>query len=105
MTMFVSGAGDLTPSLATGATPSSFAGITSLPRPRLPVSVTVGGEPVEIEFAGNATGLVGVIQINFTVPTKLAPGPQPVVVTVGSAVSDPVMLPLTAAATSSGTFE
>jgi uncharacterized protein (TIGR03437 family) len=105
MTMFVSGAGDLTPSLATGATPSSFAGITSLPRPRLPVSVTVGGEPVEIEFAGNATGLVGVIQINFTVPAKLAPGPQPVVVTVGSAVGDPVMLPLTAAATSSGTFE
>jgi len=105
MTMFISGVGDLTPSLATGATPSSFAGVAGLPRPRLPVTVTVGGEPAGIEFAGNATGLVGVIQINFTVPADLAPGPWPVVVMVGDARSDPVMLPTSAAVTNTGTSE
>lgn len=105
MTMFFSGAGDLTPSTATGATPTSFSGVAGLPRPRLPVNVTVGGEPANIEFAGNATGLVGVIQINFTVPADLAPGPQPVIVTVGDVSSDPVMLPVSAAPVSTGTSE
>lgn len=92
MTMFVSGAGDLTPSLATGATPFAFTPVRALPVPRLPVTVTVGGETAVVAFAGNASGLAGAIQINFTLPADLAPGPQPVIVTVGTVASDPVNL-------------
>jgi uncharacterized protein (TIGR03437 family) len=95
MTMFASGVGDMTPSLATGAGPSSLTPIRNLPKPRLPVTVTVGGEPADVAFAGNASGLVGAIQINFTVPADLPPGPQPVVLSIGSAASDPVNLMLT----------
>jgi len=95
MTIFASGAGDLTPTLPTGVGPSSLTPVRNLPQPRLPVVVTVGGEPARVAFAGNASGLVGAIQINFTVPADLPPGPQPVVVTVGTAASDPVNLTLT----------
>jgi uncharacterized protein (TIGR03437 family) len=95
MTMFASGVGDMTPSLATGVGPSSLTPIRNLPKPRLPVTVTVGGEPADVAFAGNASGLVGAIQINFTVPADLPPGPQPVVLSIGSAASDPVNLMLT----------
>lgn len=96
MTMFVSGVGDLTPSLATGVTPSAFTPVAGLPVARLPLTVTVGGEPAPVAFAGNASGLVGAIQVNFTAPADLAPGPQPVIVTVGNAVSDPVTLTIAA---------
>jgi uncharacterized protein (TIGR03437 family) len=96
MTMFVSGVGDLTPSLATGATPSSFTPVPGLPVARLPLTVAVGGETAPVAFAGNASGLVGAIQINFTAPADLAPGPQPVIVTVGTAASDPVNLTIAA---------
>lgn len=92
MTMFASGVGDLTPSLATGVGPSSLTSVSNLPRPRLPVRVTVGGEPADVAFAGNASGLVGAIQINFTLPTDLQPGSQPVVLIVGGVASDPVNL-------------
>ena len=92
MTMFFTGAGDLSPSLPTGATPSAATAIRNLPQPRLPVTLTVGGESASILFAGNASGLVGITQINFSLPADLPPGPQPVIVGVGSAKSQPVSL-------------
>ena len=92
LTIFITGAGDLTPSLATGATPPSTTAARNLPKPRLPLAVTVGGETAGIAFAGNASGLVGITQVNFTVPASAAPGPQQVIVTVGAAASDPVTL-------------
>ena len=95
MTMFASGVGDLTPTLATGAGPSSLTPVKSLPHSRLPLTVTVGGEPADVAFAGNASGLVGAIQINFTAPADLPPGPQPVVLTVGGVASDPVNVMIT----------
>ena len=53
-----------------------------------PVTVTVGGETAEVLYAGSAPGLVaGVMQINVRLPVGLGAGPQPVVVTVGSASS------------------
>ncbi len=96
MTMFASGVGDLQPTLATGVTPSAGTPVGALPAARLPLTVTVGGESAPVVFAGNASGLVGAIQINFTLPHDLPPGPQPVVVTVGSTASDPVNLTVSA---------
>jgi uncharacterized protein (TIGR03437 family) len=98
MTIFITGAGDLTPSLPTGATPPSTTAARNLPKPRLPLTVTVGGETADIAFAGNASGLVGLTQVNFTVPASAAPGPQALIVTVGTAASDPVTLTIAPAA-------
>src|SRR2546422_4248640 len=39
-----------------------------LPRPRLPVTLSIGGAQAKILFAGVPPGLAGVSQINFTVP-------------------------------------
>jgi uncharacterized protein (TIGR03437 family) len=47
----------------------------------------VGGVTAITQFVGIPSGLVGVTQINFTIPPGLAPGPQPVIVTVGTAQS------------------
>ncbi|MBI1897800.1 MAG: SBBP repeat-containing protein [Acidobacteria bacterium] len=57
---------------------------SSLSRPRAAVSVTIGGQPADVLYAGTAPGLVaGVLQVNALVPATVASGPQPVVVTIG----------------------
>jgi adhesin/invasin len=88
VTLFVTGDGAVTPSLATGATPSPTTALSRLPKPRASVSVTVGGQPSTIDFVGIPSGLVGVTQINFRIPEGVAAGEQPVVVTVGAAQSN-----------------
>ena len=94
-TLFITGEGQVTPTLATGATPSPRTPLAQLPQPQLAVSLTVGGLPAAIDFIGITSGLVGVTQINFTVPAGIAPGVQPVVVTVGSASSPPATMTIT----------
>ena len=84
---YMTGEGDVTPFLATGATPPLGTSIKNLPVPRLPLSITVGGVKAAIAFAGIAPGLIGVTQINFTIPKGVAAGVQPIVVTVGDASS------------------
>lgn len=84
---FVTGDGDLSPTLATGATPPTSVAVSRLPKPRLPVSITVGGVDAPIAFVGVPYGLSGVTQINFTVPDGAPSGDQPVVVTVGGVAS------------------
>jgi uncharacterized protein (TIGR03437 family) len=62
----------------------------NLKRPLAPVSVTIGGRPADILYAGAAPALVaGALQINVHVPLETAAGQQPVVVTVGNASSQP----------------
>jgi uncharacterized protein (TIGR03437 family) len=90
--LFMTGDGDITPFLATGATPSSSTAAAQLPKPRLPVAVTVGGVAATVLFAGIPAGLTGVTQIDFTVPANAPPGAQEVVVTVGGVAAPPVML-------------
>ena len=90
---FITGDGDQTPTLATGATPSSTATVNNLPKARLPLSVSVGGMDVgKPLFYGMPTGFVGVTQINFTVPANAPLGKQDVVVTVGGVPSNAVSL-------------
>jgi len=61
-----------------------------LPKPLLPVSVSIGGLHADVLYAGGAPGLIaGVFQVNVRVPAALAAGPQPVVLTVGAASSQP----------------
>jgi uncharacterized protein (TIGR03437 family) len=93
--LYVTGEGKVAPSLATGRAPAYGTPVAQLPTPQLPVSVTVGGLPAQVDFAGIPSGLVGVTQVNFTIPPDLAPGVQQVVVTVGSASSPPANITIT----------
>jgi uncharacterized protein (TIGR03437 family) len=93
--MFLTGQGAVSPSVATGAAPSSSTPLSQLPAPMLPVTVTVGGITANPTFIGIPPGLVGVLQINFTIPQNVPPGPQPVVVTIGGVLSASVTLTVT----------
>jgi uncharacterized protein (TIGR03437 family) len=94
--LYTTGEGDVTPSLATGATPLPSNDPTQYPTPRQPVAVTIGGAPVIVLFAGIPNGIAAEMQINITVPGNVPPGPQPLVVTVGGVPSQTVMLTVNA---------
>jgi uncharacterized protein (TIGR03437 family) len=96
LVMFITGDGAVSPPLATGTTPATSIPVGSLPKSVLPLSMTIGGQPAQTVFYGIPYGLVGVTQINFVVPSGLSPGPQPVVVTVGTAQSQPATFTITA---------
>jgi uncharacterized protein (TIGR03437 family) len=82
-TLFVTGAGQVSPPVATGAGPAG----AQVPVPRLAVSVTIGGVAAHLEYVGIPVWSVGTVQINFTVPPDAPLGVEPVVVTVGSSSS------------------
>lgn len=92
ITLYLTGDGQVTPSLATGAGPAANTPLTRLPKPRLPLSITVGGVSATSTFVGIPPGYVGVTQVNFTVPSNAPTGVQPVVVTVGTQSSAPAKL-------------
>jgi uncharacterized protein (TIGR03437 family) len=94
-TLFITGEGQVSPSLADGESPSSTTPVSQLPKPKLPVKMTVANEPATIEFIGIPSGLVGVTQINYEVPADAPLGPQPVVVTVGGVASQTIQLTVT----------
>ncbi len=86
-TLFFTGAGKVTPEIATGAAPAFGTLVTSLPKPTQNTTVTVGGQSATVEFVGIPWGLVGVTQVNFKIPTSVGTGAQPVVVKVGGVAS------------------
>jgi len=95
LSAYITGDGDVTPTLQTGRAPSANTLVTNLPRPRLPVTLTIGGVPADISFIGIPTWAAGVTQINFTVPPNAPLGVQSVVVTVGTVPSASVNLTVT----------
>ncbi len=50
-----------------------------------PLSLSIGGQPAKILYSGTigAYSNWSILQVNATVPTGLASGPQPVVLTIG----------------------
>ena len=100
--LYVTGTGEVTPALKTAYSPSSTTAIASLPRPVLPLSVTVGGVPAFVQFAGVSAGLVGTLQVNIIVPSNAPTGNQPVVITVGGVKSAPVNIVVQAAKPAGG---
>jgi uncharacterized protein (TIGR03437 family) len=95
-TLYMTGDGDVTPALATGASPLTGTPPASLPHPRSPVTVTVGGTQAFLQFIGIVPGVVGLTQVNFIVPSSVAAGSQPVVVNVGGVASPAVNIAVTA---------
>ncbi len=92
ISLYVTGQGAVSPTIATGNAPPLGTSIANLPAPQQKVVVTVGGVPAQIQFVGIPPELVGVTQINFTVPTGIARGRQAVVVSIGNVSSPPATL-------------
>jgi uncharacterized protein (TIGR03437 family) len=58
--------------------------------PVLPVSLSMGGQPAQVVYAGSTPdNIAGVMQIEAIVPAGAGTGPVPVVLTVGPAASQP----------------
>ena len=86
--IYCTGLGTVTPQPATGAggPPSSATTATA--------TVTIGGSAAQVSYSGLAPNFVGLNQINVQVPAGLATGNQPVIVTIGGASSNTVLLPV-----------
>ncbi len=80
--IYITGDGDVTPTLVTGSSPSRSGDPSRLPKPRLPLTVTLAGTRAPVVFYGVIAA--GITQINFNVPPDAPLGPQPIVVTVGA---------------------
>ncbi len=92
VTLYVTGAGAVSPSVATGDVPSNG----QQPQPRLkPITVTVGGVAATTSYVGIPSWSVGVLQINYTIPATAPTGLEPVVVTVGTYSSPPANINVT----------
>jgi uncharacterized protein (TIGR03437 family) len=93
--LYITGEGQVSPPLATGATPPATTPVSQLPAPVLPVSMTIGQASAAIVFVGIPSGLAGVTQVNFVVPPNAPLGPQSMVITVGRASSAPATFTVT----------
>jgi uncharacterized protein (TIGR03437 family) len=89
-TLYLTGAGDVTPALLTAFAPTATTPPANLPKPVLPVTATVDGAPAFIQFAGHAPGLIGLLQVNFVIPPDATSGTHRIVVSVGGVASPPV---------------
>jgi uncharacterized protein (TIGR03437 family) len=93
-TLFVTGAGPVSPLVATGTAPAAGTPVANLPKPQ-GLTVTVGGLPATVGFAGIPAGLVGVVQVNYEIPAAVPLGANAVVVQVGGVSSPPANLTVT----------
>lgn len=57
------------------------------------VTVTIGGHPAPVSFAGLAPGFTGLYQVNATVPSGLTPNDaEPLTLQVAGQISPPVTM-------------
>jgi uncharacterized protein (TIGR03437 family) len=84
LTLYVTGEGQTNPAGVDGQI-----AVAPAPTPIGPITVTIGGAPAEVRYAGGAPGLVaGVMQVNVVVPDRVF-GTLPVVVTAARVPSQP----------------
>ncbi len=80
--MFGTGGGPVVGGATDGALATGAAWLVTQP------TATIGGIQATVDYAGAAPDLVnGAMQVNLTIPAGLAPGPQPVVLMIGTATS------------------
>jgi uncharacterized protein (TIGR03437 family) len=86
ISIFCTGLGATDPAVASGQ-PGPAA--EPLARVKTPVTVTIGGKPATVYFAGFAPGFAALYQVNAQVPADVAPGDAvPVVITQGGFASN-----------------
>ena len=80
VSIYATGEGQTDPPGLTGSVIAS-----DLKKPVLPVTVTIGGQPAQVVYAGSSPGLIsGIMQVNAQVPDGIASGAAvPLVMTVG----------------------
>ena len=85
--LYATGVGQFSPAGQDGAVVTA----DSLPRPVLPVSAEIGGQPAQILYAGGSPGIVeGVIQVNLQIPDGVPAGTAvPLVLHAGDRDSQP----------------
>jgi len=83
LTVYCVGLGATKPAAAVGSLAPGAADIAA------PYTLTVGGKKADVSYAGLTPTYAGLYQINFTVPSGLAAGNQPIVLTVNG-VETPV---------------
>jgi uncharacterized protein (TIGR03437 family) len=86
--MFATGQGALNPPVEAG----QAAGAQPLSHAVHPVTATIGGRQVTVQFAGAAPGYAGLLQVNLLVPDDMPPGEHEVVLTVNGVSSKPATI-------------
>jgi len=82
--LYLTGEGQTTPGGVTGKITTVADTPPLTPGPRLPVTVTIDGQPAKILFSGEAPGIVsGVLQLNVEIPDGAHSGDVPLSVSVG----------------------
>ncbi len=72
--------------MSVGNTTGGVSPVTPLPTlpTNVPVTVTIGGQAAQVQYAGGAPGAIaGLYQINAVIPANIDSGTQPVVVNIG----------------------
>jgi uncharacterized protein (TIGR03437 family) len=87
LTFFATGEG-----LTNGANVTGQPASAPYPQPVLPVSITIGGVAASVLYAGEAPGLVGMLQVDAMVPAGRSSGGVNAVLTVGATSAPPVSL-------------
>jgi uncharacterized protein (TIGR03437 family) len=99
VSIYITGAGQVSPlpGPTNQGTPDGMPPATgTTPKPVQAVSITVGGVAVtSILYDAIPSWSVGVVQINFVIPSGVPVGQQPVVVTVGGVASLPANIAIT----------
>ena len=88
LTAYLTGQGPLDHPVPDGQPASS----SPLSNATLPHSATVGGQSADILFLGLAPNFVGLLQANVRIPSGLASGDYPLVITIGGVASNAAMV-------------
>lgn len=88
--LYATGLGPFTQAVETGA---ALPGASPL---QANVALRLGEVPCPLDYAGAAPGFVGLVQLNFRVPSDAPLGPQSLTVTANSAVSPALSVSVTA---------
>jgi uncharacterized protein (TIGR03437 family) len=88
LSVFATGLGATTPSVASGSPASS----TTLAVTRIAPTATIAGITAPVRFSGMSPGFVGLYQVNLEVPAGLPNGQQTLILTSNGVNSNPVTI-------------
>jgi minor extracellular serine protease Vpr len=90
--LFANGLGLVTNTPPSGE-PAGAAPLSAVPASAA-LTVTIGGRPAQVQFAGLAPGFPALYQLNVVVPPGTEAGKQPIAVTAGGRTSKACLLPV-----------
>jgi uncharacterized protein (TIGR03437 family) len=87
LVIYCAGLGAVNPPVATGAAAPG----SPLAKVSNPITVTIGGQPATVLFAGLTPAFAGLYQVNVVVPKGITPAPDVPVVLTGAGLSSPAV--------------